>query len=166
MSSTPNRAGHSAGKPRRSKDEAALDLPTARLMLPLVRSIVSDIVTSRTALSRLVPEQERLDRHRHDLVWQERQRRYQLSEEIRTVETALTTASAELTALGVGLVDADAGEVDFPTKINGRPAAYSWKHGEDGLGHWHYAGEEQRRPVPKDWDQQQSPTPLRFRGSP
>ena len=159
MSSTPNRAG----KPRRSKDEATLDLPTARLMLPLVRSIVTDIVTSRTALSQLVPEQERLDRHRRELAWQERQRRYQLSEEIRTAETALTTASAELSALGVGLVDADAGEVDFPTRINGRPAAYSWKYGEDALGHWHYAGEEQRRPVPKDADQA---TPLQFRGSP
>jgi hypothetical protein len=163
MSNTPNRAGHSAGKPRRSKDEATLDLPTARLMLPLVRSIVTDIVTSRTALSQLVPEQERLDRHRRDLAWQERQRRYQLSEEIRTAESALTSASAELSALGVGLVDADAGEVDFPTRINGRPAAYCWKYGEEVLGHWHYAGEQQRRPVPNDADQ---PATLQFRGSP
>ncbi|MFO0796036.1 MAG: DUF2203 family protein [Gemmataceae bacterium] len=165
MSNTPNRAGNSAGKPRRTRDEATLDLPTARLMLPLVRSIVTDIVSSRTALSRLVPEQERLDRHRRDLVWQERQRRYQLSEEIRTAETALTNASAELSALGVGLVDADAGEVDFPTRINGRPAAFSWKHGEDALGHWRYAGEQQRRPVQADSDAPAA-TPVRFRGSP
>ncbi len=165
MSTTPNRAGNPAGKPRRSKDEGTLDFPTARQMLPLVRSIVTDIVSSRTALSRLVPEQERLDRHRRELVWQERQRRYQLSEEIRTAESALTSASAELTALGVGLVDADAGEVDFPTRINGRPAAYCWKYGEDALGHWRYSGEQQRRPVPTDWDQP-SPTPLRFRGNP
>ena len=104
----------------------------------------------------------RLDRHRRDLVWQERQRRYQVSEEIRTAEAALTNASAELSALGVGLIDADAGEVEFPTKINGRPAAYSWKHGEDAVGFWHYAGEEQRRPVAADAD----PTPIRFRGTP
>ncbi|HEX4609618.1 MAG TPA: DUF2203 domain-containing protein [Urbifossiella sp.] len=164
MSNTPNRAGNPAGKPRR-KEEAGLDLPTARQMLPLVRSIVSDIVTSREALSRLVPEQDRLDRHRHDLVWQERQRRYQVSEEIRTAETKVSNASAELTALGVGLVDADAGEVDFPTRINGRPAAFCWKFGEDALGHWHYTGEEQRRPVPADWDQSAA-TPVRFRSTP
>jgi len=164
MSSTPNRAGNSAGKPRR-KEVTTLDLPTARQMLPLVRSIVSDIVSSRGALSRLVPEQERLERHRRDLVWQERQRRYQVSEEIRTAETALTNASAELTALGIGLVDADAGEVDFPTRINGRPAAYSWKYGEDAVSHWHYTGEEQRRPVAVDGDQP-SATPIRFRGTP
>jgi len=166
MSSPPNRAGNSAGKPRRKEEAITLDLPTARQMLPLVRSIVSDIVTSREALSRLVPEQERLDRHRRDLVWQERQRRYQVSEEIRTAESAITNASAELSALGIGLVDADAGEVDFPTRINGRPAAYSWKFGEDAVGHWHYTGEEQRRPVPSDGDHPAAATPIRFRGTP
>lgn len=152
MSSTPNRAGNSAGKPRR-KDEPTLDLPTARQMLPLVRSIVSDIVTSRQTLTRLTPEQERLERHRRDLVWQERQRRYQVAEEIKVAETSFTAASAELTALGVGLVDADAGEIDFPTRINGRPAAYCWKHGEAGIAFWHYTGEGQRRAIPADWDQ-------------
>ena len=164
MSSTPNRAGNSAGKPRR-KEGTGLDLSTARQMLPLVRSIVTDIVRSRTALTQLVPEQERLDRHRRDLVWQERQRRYQVSEEIHSAERQVTHASAELSALGVGLVDADNGEVDFPTKINGRPAAFSWKLGEDALAHWHYAGEEQRRMIPADWDQPAA-TPIRFRGSP
>ena len=55
MSSTPNRASNPAGKPRRK--EITLDLTTARQMLPLVRSIVSDIVTSRTALNKLAPEE-------------------------------------------------------------------------------------------------------------
>jgi len=121
-------------------------------MLPLVKSIVSDIVTSRLALNKLAPEQERLDRHRRDLVWQERQRRYQLGEEITTVERSLTNAVGELKSLGVSLVDDEAGEVDFPTKINGRSAAFTWKLGEDRLGHWHYSDEESRRPIPADWD--------------
>jgi hypothetical protein len=164
MSNTPNRAGNPAGKPRR-KDQTALDLPTARQMLPLVRSIVTDIVTSRQAITRLVPERDRLDRHRRDLVWQERERRYQVAEEIKTAETSFTAASAELSALGVGLVDADAGEVDFPTRINGRPAAYNWRHGESALGHWHYAGEEQRRVIPADWDTPAA-APVRYRSSP
>jgi hypothetical protein len=150
MSNTPNRASNPAGKPRRK--ETALDLPTARQMLPLVRSIVSDIVSSRLALNKLAPEQERLDRHRRDLVWQERQRRYQLGEEIGAVEKSLAGAVGELKTLGVNLVDDEAGEVDFPTKINGRTAAFTWKLGEDRLGHWHYADEEHRRPIPADWD--------------
>jgi hypothetical protein len=163
MSNTPNRASNPAGKPRRK--EITLDLTTARGMLPLVRSIVSDIVTSRTALNRLTPEQERLDRHRRDLVWQERQRRYQLHDEIRAAEKSITTAVSELTDLGLNLVDDEAGVVDFPTKINGRPAAFTWKLGDDGLGHWHYSGEETRRPIPADWDQPRA-TPVRFRGQP
>jgi hypothetical protein len=162
MSNTPNRATNPAGKPR--KKEIALDLTTARQMLPLVQSIVTDIVSSRQAITRLAPEQERLERHRRDLVWLERQRRYQLSDEIAAAEKALTHAVGELSGLGISLVDDEAGEVDFPTKINGRPAAFSWRIGDQGLGHWHYQGEEQRRPIPTDWDQSSALTPVRLRG--
>jgi hypothetical protein len=162
MSNTPNRATNPAGKPR--KKNIAHDLTTARQMLPLIHSIVSDIVTSRQAINQLTPEQERLERHRRDLVWLERQRRYQLTDEIAAAEKTLTNAVSELSGLGVNLVDDEAGEVDFPTKINGRPAAFSWKLGEQGLAHWHYQGEEQRRPIPSDWDQGTPLTPVRLRG--
>lgn len=164
MSSTPNRATNPAGKPR--KKDIALDLTTARQMLPLVKSIVSDIVNSRQALARLAPEQERLDRHRRDLVWLERQRRYQVTDEIAAVEKLLTTAAGELAGLGVSLVDEVAGEVDFPTKVNGRAAAFTWKLGDDAVRHWHYQGEEQLRPIPNDWDQPTPATPIRYRGQP
>lgn len=163
MSNTPNRASNPAGKPRRK--EITLDLKTARQMLPLVQSIVSDIVNLRQALIRLGPEQERLDRHRRDLVWQERQRRYQVQEEIRVAERDLGVAVTELKALGLNLVDDEFGEVDFPTKINGRTAAFNWKFGEEALRHWHYSGEENRRPIPADWDHPLA-TPIRYRGNP
>jgi len=164
MSNTPNRASNSAGKPR--KKDIALDLSTAQQMLPLVKSIVSDIVTCRLAITKLTPEQDRLERHRRDLVWLERQRRYQVKDEIAAAEKILTSALSELTGLGVNLVDDEAGEVDFPTKINGRTAAFTWKMGEDSLGNWHYNGEDQLRPIPKDWNQSSNLTPIRFRGQP
>jgi len=164
MSNTPNRASNPAGKPR--KKDIALDLSTAQQMLPLVKSIVSDIVTSRQAIAKLTPEQDRLERHRRDLVWLERQRRYQVKDEIAAAEKLMTGALTELTNLGVNLVDDEAGEVDFPTKINGRSAAFTWKLGDDTLRNWHYNGEEQLRPIPKDWDQTGVLTPLRFRGQP
>ena len=66
----------------------------------------------------------------------------------------------------MNLVDDEVGEVDFPTKVNGRPAAFTWRLGEDGVRHWHYQGEEQLRPIPPDWDQGRSVTPIRFRGQP
>ena len=164
MSNTPNRATNPAGKPR--KKAISLDLPTARQMLPLVKSIVADIVNSRQAIARLTPEQERLERHRRDLVWLERQRRYQVNDEIAVAEQELTRAAGELSGLGVSLVDDIAGEVDFPTKINGRPAAFTWRFGEEAVGHWHYQGEDQLRPIPADWDQNTALTPIRFAGKP
>jgi hypothetical protein len=163
MSSTPNRASNPAGRPRRK--EITLDLSTARQMLPLVKSIVSEIVNWRLTLNQLGPEQERLERHRRDLVWQERQRRYQLGEDIKSAEHRLSTAVGELNALGLSLVDDEAGEVDFPTKINGRSAAFNWRLGEDRLGHWHYNEEDQRRPIPADWDLP-SASPTRFASQP
>ena len=162
MSNTPNRAGNSAGKPR--KKEVTLDLTTARQMLPLVKGIVSDIVNARLALNRLTPEQDRLERQRRELVWQERQRRYQIIDEIAATEKALATAVGELNGLGIALVDDEAGEVDFPTKVNGRTAAFSWLMGEDALRHWHYTDEESRRPIPADWDKAGAVTPNRYRG--
>jgi hypothetical protein len=161
MSNTPNRASNSAGKPR--KKEITLDLATARKMLPLVKCIVCDIVNSRRAINSLTPEQERLDRQRRDLVWQERQRRYQVGDEIAAAEKAWATAVGELNTLGVTLVDDEMGEVDFPTKVNGRAAAFSWLMGEEALRHWHYEDEEFRRPIPSDWDKVGNVTPIRHR---
>jgi hypothetical protein len=167
MSNTPNRASNPAGKPR--KKDVALDLSTAQQMLPLVKSIISDVVNSRQAIARLTPEQDRLERHRRDLVWLERQRRYQVKDEIAAAEKTLTSALTELVGLGLNLVNEEAGEVDFPTKINGRPAAFTWKLGDEALRNWHYKGEEQLRPIPSDWDDSTSLTPItpiRFRGQP
>ncbi|MCS6865293.1 MAG: DUF2203 family protein [Gemmataceae bacterium] len=162
MSNTPNRASNSAGKPR--KKEVILDLRTARQMLPLIKSILTDIVNTRRRLNRLTPEQQQLDRHRRELAWQERQRRYQVAEEIANAEKDLAAAVEELNGLGVNLVDDLIGEVDFPTKVNGRPAAFSWQLGEDNLRHWHYADEESRRPIPAEWDQNGVAPPPRLRG--
>lgn len=149
MSNTPNRATPSPGKSR--KKPVSLDLPTARRMLPLVRSIVAEIVDTQGRLNRLVPEQDALERTRRTLDWAGRQRRYAIQDEIAQAEKALNTAVLELDTLGLGLVDAAAGEVDFPTRINGRPASFAWHLGEDAVGHWRYAGEEHRRPIPADW---------------
>ncbi len=162
MSSSPNRASpHPAGKPRRK--DVTVDLPTARQMLPLVRSIVADIADTQKRLTGLTSEQEALDRNRRALGWTDRQRRYAVHDEVAKAEKNLAGAVSELDALGLTLVDAEAGRVDFPTRINGRPAAFSWQLGEDAVQFWRYAGEDHRRPIPPDW---QPGTPIRYRGEP
>lgn len=162
MSSSPNRASRQpAGKSRRPN--ATVDLPTARQMLPLVRSIVTDIVDTHQKLTELSVEQDALDNNRRGLDWANRQRRYAVHEEVAQTEKHLNGAVSELSALGLTLVDAPMGQVDFPTRINGRPAAFTWQLGEDAVGHWRYTGEANRRPIPDDW---QPGTPIRYRSEP
>jgi hypothetical protein len=159
MSSSPKRAFGSSAKSKRK--EVNLDLSTARQMLPLVRGIVSEIIQKQSDLRRLHPEQDSLDRHRRDLVWLERDRRYRIHEEIVTTEKELKAAVGELIDLGVSLVDRTVGRVAFPTRINGRPAMFSWQPDEDNVNFWNYEEEEARRPIPPDWT---PGTPLRLKG--
>ena len=149
MSNPNKRAFGSSTKTKRG--DVSLDLTTARTMLPLVRGIVKDIVETNQALDRLQPEQENLDRHRRELSWAERARRYAVRDEIQAAEVGLKRAVAELGELGLELMDGERGRVAFPTKINGRQAVFTWQPGEDNVAHWSYAEEEVRRPIPSDW---------------
>jgi hypothetical protein len=160
MANSPRRAYESSARNRRK--EVNLDLSTARLMLPLVQSIVRDLVESSRQLHKLEPEQDRLERHRRDLVWAERNRRYTIGEEIAAARKAYKNALHELNDLGLDLLDKDTGRIGFPTRINGRSAVFSWQPGEESVTHWNYEEEELRRPIPTDWI---PGTPLRSKGS-
>ncbi len=160
MNSSPKRTAGSNEKAHRK--QGPVDLSTARQMLPLVRSIVADIVDSKKNLLDLATEQEKLDRNRRQLEWSARDRRYSLREEVAKAEQNYGSALTELDQLGVSLVDLTNGRVDFPTRINGRSAAFSWQLGEEAVAHWRYTEEEQLRPIPKDWEQG---TPLRLRSN-
>src|SRR5262245_37789393 len=115
------------------RPDAVLTWETAQRMLPLVRRIVTDIVHLVDRVAAIEPEKERLDRHRHDLVWPERQRRYQLTEELGRAITELQNARLELDSLGVVLLDAELGLVGFPTLVNNQRAFFSWKPSEEGV---------------------------------
>jgi len=158
MNDTPRRAFGASAKTKRK--DVNLDLPTARQMLPLVQSIVRDIVDKKTQLTKLHPEQENLERHRRDLAWIERERRYHIQEEISEAEGAFKKAVTELRELGVALVDGEAGRVAFPTRINGRPAVFTWQPGEESVMFWSYEDEDLRRPIPNEWI---PGTPLRLK---
>ena len=158
MNDTPRRAFGASAKSKRK--DVNLDLPTARQMLPLVKSIVADIVDRRSQLNKLHPEQESLERHRRDLAWQERARRYQIQEEIVATEGAYKQAVSELKDLGLAIVDVSRGRVAFPTRINGRPAVFTWEPGEESVDFWSYEDEDLRRPIPGEWV---PGTPLRLK---
>lgn len=131
--------------------EVILSLSTVQRMLPLVQRIVDDILLHQKAAQKLEPENERLHRQRRSLTWPERQRRYQLGEELAGAERGLGDALQELQELGVVLLDGEVGRVGFPTRVNDRPAFFSWRPGEDGLRHWHFAEDGVFRPIPAAW---------------
>src|SRR3954454_17302304 len=107
---------------RPEQGEIILSLSTVHKMLPLVRRIVDDILTSQKTLLRLQPEEERLDRQKRSLDWPKRQRRYRLKDEVAGAEHAIQDAREELQSLGVVLLDATIGRVGFPTMVNNRAA--------------------------------------------
>ncbi len=146
---TENAASGASEKPDR-RDEP-LTLETSRRMLPLVRRVVEDILQHRGRLSKLLPEQERLDRDRSTLAWPERLRRYRLREEIAEAEHDLQDTLAELEVLGLELVNPGEGRVGFPTIVNDQPAYFSWVPGEVDVAYWHFADETLRRRVPASW---------------
>jgi hypothetical protein len=141
-----------SGTPEKpGKRDRLMNLLTAQRMLPLVQHIVSDVLTQQNNLDRLQPEQDRLDRHKRDLAWPERRRRYQVSEEIAIAERYLESALGEMQELGVALLDPVTGRVGFPTVVNGQPAYFSWQPGEDQIQTWHFVEETRARPIPPGW---------------
>jgi hypothetical protein len=131
--------------------ETAMSLGTAQNMLPLVKHVVTDILRQQAIVTRLQPEQAHLDRHRRQLAWPERQRRYQVREEVTAAEQELQAALTELQGLGVCLLDGDLGRVGFPTIVNDRRDYFSWRPGEDGIRAWHFAEDGVMRPIPASW---------------
>jgi len=147
--STENRASEASKKG--GNHDRILTWVAANRMLPLVQRIVGDVLACQQRLATMQPEKERLDRHRRDLSWPDRARRYQLDDEIAGDERTLRAAYGELDGLGIALLDYDTGRVGFPTKVNNRRAYFSWLPSEATLGFWHYTDDEERRPIPASW---------------
>lgn len=149
--STENRAPGSSeqsGKPDR-----ILTWHASRAMLTLVSRIAADLAGCHQRLGDRYAELAHLEKNRRTLDWPQRHRRYQLDDEVGVAEAEVRTLVAELEALGVVLLDGSCGLVGFPTRVNDRPAYFSWQPGEPELSFWNYAGDRHRRPVPDDWTQ-------------
>jgi hypothetical protein len=144
-----NAAFNASEQPERR--DVVLNLNTANRMLPLVQRVVEDILVSHQTIDRLQPEQDRLDRHKRDLVWQERERRYQVHEEVAAAERRLGEALEELSGLGLTMLDQNTGRIGFPTLVNDRKAYFSWVPGEAKLNYWQFAEEATARPIPAAW---------------
>ena len=146
---TENRAPGAYERP--GPHDLVLTWGASHAMLPLVGRIVADIIDGHERLALLRPEQERLDRQRQTLAWPERSRRYQVQEELASVEKELRQAYTELEGLGVSVLHGPSGLVGFPTIVNDRRAFFSWRPGEEDVVYWNFAGDPVRHAVPETW---------------
>lgn len=161
---TENQASQAGG--RYGAADRVMTWQASRDMLPLVGQIAQEVIALSARLARLLPEQASLDRRRLQLDWPGRSRRYQLDEEIVQVQAELRRTEGELEALGLAVLDGEAGLVGFPTLVNERRAFFSWQPGEEQLGHWNYADEQLRRPVPEEWTLSEPTRIVRVRSKP
>ena len=124
-----------------TSDKKIFSLEEANQTLPLVRAIVSDIVS----LYRDVHERrERLARIRQLPGSSSRGEESVYGEEVDQIEKELEkdilrleSFVEELRDLGVELKDAVAGLIDFRTHIDGQEAYLCWKLDEEEIGYWH-----------------------------
>jgi hypothetical protein len=133
-------------------EESALSVDDVNSRLPLVRSIVKDIVELS---SDLTFRRERLAalRLRHpaaksrDSVYE--QEVVQMESEVARDEERLQSFSAELQTVGGILTDGLTGRVDFPGDLSGERVFFCWQQGEPEIQYWHSGdcGPDQRIPL-------------------
>lgn len=109
--------------------------------LPLVRAIVTDIVTKYNEVSERKARIDQIRRSRqpsgrgpHDLY---REELVQVEEELDKEITRLQEYIEELEELGAELKDIGRGLIDFRSMMDGREVYLCWQLGEDEVGHWH-----------------------------
>jgi len=117
----------------------------ANRMLPLVRRIVTDIVTDYRAWRDAVRAYEaQKGSPRGDPA-----RVAALAREVRRLAADVEHYVGELTALGLQCKGLDDGLVDFPGMMDGEPACLCWKLDEPAVAWWHRpeAGFAGRQPI-------------------
>lgn len=112
-------------------------LDEAQRMLPLVRSIVRDIVERYATFKGRVEfyraAQEAMKEGYPPPGGQDRER---LKREIDASKEDVMAVVGELTELGMDLRDYEEGMVDFPSRLGDDIVYLSWKLGEEKVGHW------------------------------
>lgn len=109
--------------------------------LPLVRSIVTDIVSFYADLhdrhQRLQSVKKRNSASRGSMPTEYNEELTQMEADLQRDSEKLQGYVSELEALGVELKDFTVGLIDFPGLIDGREVCLCWKLGEPEVAFWH-----------------------------
>lgn len=124
-----------------SETKKIFTLEEANNALPLVRAIVTDIVTKygevserKARLDQIRESRKASGGGRNDMY---REELIQVEEELDKEITRLQEFIEELDDLGVELKDISRGLVDFRGLMDGREVYLCWLLGEEEVGHWH-----------------------------
>jgi hypothetical protein len=124
------------------------DVAGARDMLPLVRSIVADLLDAQAAVAAI---QRALTTAEQD--GSPKAEAWRLGDELADRQKRLAAVQLELKKLGVHLLDTGRGDVGFPTIVNGALAYLVLRGEDDDVYHWRYCDQPRFRPIPKSWYQ-------------
>jgi hypothetical protein len=121
-------------------DETVLTIDAVNQRLPLVRTIVRDIMELHRDIA---VRKQRLSslRERHpaaggdDSVYE--QEVLQMEDELSHDEQRLNVFAQELHQIGGALTDAQSGTVDFPGDMEGERVWLCWRSDEPEVLHWH-----------------------------
>ena len=120
----------------------------ANKVLPLVRSIVTDVVTEFSRMRDAGRERRALEVESAGST-AARELIDRLKAEVNERSVRIDGYLKELTELGVDVKDLERGLVDFPSERGGRAVYLCWELGETQVSHWHGTEEtyKDRRPV-------------------
>lgn len=125
------------------------DVERANRILPLVRTIVRDVVSEFHTLRTAGREQRALQVESMGTPTSE-QRLQDLQNVVTDCSARIEGYLRELEELGLEVRDLELGLVDFPTIVRGEPAFLCWRHDEAAVAFWHAAGKgfADRTPIP------------------
>ena len=129
-------------------DRKVFDVAGAREMLPLVRSIVADLLDAQTSVAmsqRALAAAEQEGVEKADI--------WRAGDDLAERQKRLAAVQAELKKLGVHLLDTGRGDVGFPTIVNGALAYLVLRGEDDDVYQWRYCDQPKFRPIPKSWYQ-------------
>jgi hypothetical protein len=131
-------------------DRRVFDVAGAREMLPLVRSIIADLLDAHACVAMsqralAAAEQDGADKAE---IWR-------AGDDLSERQKRLTAVQSELKKLGVHLLDTGRGDVGFPTIVNGALAYLVLRGEDDDVYQWRYCDQPRFRPIPKSWYQTQ-----------
>jgi hypothetical protein len=137
-----------ATNPTMTTTKTAFTPADANRVLPLVRSIVSDLVGDYGKMRDADRERRALEVESSGGANSSR-RIEELKSEAADRRGRVEGYLKELGELGVEVKDPERGLVDFPAERDGRPIYLCWQLGEGSVAHWHAVdkGFSDRRPV-------------------